>query len=241
MSEGRQRGGENLVMRFQYADARMPYAMSRNGTTYYLTYDPVGTLRVVADQSGNVVKRIEYDSFGNVIADTDPAFEVPFGFAGGLHDRDTGLVRFGYRDYDPDIGRWTAKDPILFAGGDTDLYGYCLNDPVNWVDPDGLFSLPIPWWVPEVVQAVERLIQHHLNQKALGEGRELQKTVENNRTAYTKKLLQCIHKCNFNETPCNENSKCRQDCYDDYYDRMSIDVWPIEDHLRHKPLPTKYQ
>jgi hypothetical protein len=36
------------------------------------------------------------------------------------------------------VGRWTAKDPILFAGGDTDLYGYCLNDPVNLVDPEGL-------------------------------------------------------------------------------------------------------
>jgi len=116
----------------------MPCAMTKSGTAYYLTYDPVGTLRVVADQSGSVVKRIEYDSFGNVIADTDPSFEVPFGFVGGLYDRDTGLVRFGYRDYDPDIGRWTAKDPIFFAGGDTDLYGYCLNDPVNWVDPDGL-------------------------------------------------------------------------------------------------------
>jgi len=55
-----------------------------------------------------------------------------------LHDRDTKLVRFGYRDYDPDTGRWTAKDPILFAGGDTDLYGYCINDPVNAVDPLGL-------------------------------------------------------------------------------------------------------
>jgi len=49
-------------------------------------------------------------------------------------------VRFGYRDYDPETGRWTAKDPIGFAGGDTDLYGYCLNDPVNAVDPSGLFE-----------------------------------------------------------------------------------------------------
>ncbi len=63
---------------------------------------------------------------------------MPFGFAGGLHDKDTGLVRFGYRDYDPDTGRWTVKDPILFAGGDTDLYGYCLNNPINFSDPFGL-------------------------------------------------------------------------------------------------------
>ncbi len=43
-----------------------------------------------------------------------------------------------HRGHNPDIGRWTAKDPILFAGGDTDLYGYCLSDPVNLIDPDGL-------------------------------------------------------------------------------------------------------
>jgi RHS repeat-associated protein len=92
-----------------------------------------------------VVKRIDYDTFGNVVADTNPAFAVPFGFAGGLHDRDTGLARFGYRDYDPETGRWTAKDPILFAGGDVDLYGYCLSDPVNLVDPIGLeFSDILP-------------------------------------------------------------------------------------------------
>ena len=130
-------GTDNLLMRFEYADGRMPVAMTKDGTTYYLTYDQVGSLRLVADADGNVVKRIDYDSFGNIISDTDPSFEVPFGFAGGLHDRDTGLVRFGFRDFDTDIGRWTAKDPILFAGGDTDLFGYCLNDPVNQVDPSG--------------------------------------------------------------------------------------------------------
>lgn len=60
---------------------------------------------------------------------------------------DTGLVRFGYRDYDPETGRWTARDPIGFAGGDTNLYGYVLGDPVNFIDPDGLMALPVlPQW-----------------------------------------------------------------------------------------------
>ncbi len=84
-----------------------------------------------------MVKRVDYDSFGNIINDTDPSFTVAFGFAGGLYDHDIDLVRFGFRDYDHDIGRWTAKDPILFEGGDTDLYGYCLNDSINWADPSG--------------------------------------------------------------------------------------------------------
>ena len=50
-------------------------------------------------------------------------------------------MRFGLRDYDPDIGRWTPKDPIGYAGGDNDLYGYCLDDPINGVDPEGLTSV----------------------------------------------------------------------------------------------------
>jgi len=80
---------------------------------------------------------MNYNEFGNVLSDTNPGFQ-PFGFAGGIYDQDTGLVRFGARDYDPETGRWTAKDPILFAGGDTNLYGYTLNDPVNFIDPSGL-------------------------------------------------------------------------------------------------------
>jgi RHS repeat-associated protein len=114
--------------------------MSKGGTTYYLTYDQVGSLRIVADASGSEIKMIDYDSFGSIISDTNPGFQVPFGFAGGLHDQDTGLVKFGFRDYDPDIGRWTAKDPIRFGGGDVDLYGYVANNPVNFIDPLGL------WW-----------------------------------------------------------------------------------------------
>jgi len=135
-------GSDNLIMRFQYADDRMPAAMTKENATYYLTYDQVGSLRVIADASGNQMKRVDYDSFGSIINDTNPAFSVPFGFAGGLQDRDTGLVRFGFRDYDPDVGRWTAKDPLRFDGGDTDLYGYCVNDPVNGTDSSGLLAAP---------------------------------------------------------------------------------------------------
>lgn len=68
-----------------------------------------------------LTKKNKVDEFGNVITDANPGFQ-PFGFADGLYDRDTGLVRFGARDYDPEIGRWTAKDPILFDSGDTNLH-----------------------------------------------------------------------------------------------------------------------
>ncbi len=131
-------GSNNLIMRFLYADTRMPVAMTVGGETYYLGYDQVGSLRVVTDSLGNVVKRIDYDSFGNIISDTNPTVVIPFGFAGGLHDRDTGLVRFGYRDYDPQVGRWTAKDPIGPKGQDMYFYAYTRGNPVSLVDPLGL-------------------------------------------------------------------------------------------------------
>ncbi len=131
-------GGGSLRDRYIYADGRLPVAMDRGGSRYYLLTDQVGTVRAVADATGAVVKRVDYDSFGNVLADSNPGFPLPFGFAGGLHDRDTGLVRFGARDYDPAIGRWTAKDPIDFAGGDENLGAYCGNDSVNFIDPKGL-------------------------------------------------------------------------------------------------------
>jgi RHS repeat-associated protein len=109
-----------------------------SGISNYPHYDQVGSLRAVTDSSGTIIKQIDYDSFGNVINDTNTSMTVPFGFAGGLYDYDTGLVRFGFRDYDPAIGRWTAKDPIDFAGGDVNLFGYVQSDPVNWIDPLGL-------------------------------------------------------------------------------------------------------
>ena len=131
---------DNLIERFNYADGRLPVSMLRGGSTYYMMYDQVGSLRLIIDSTGNIIKRVDYDSFGNIINDTNPGFTVPFCFAGGLHDRDTGLVRFGARDFDPTIGRWTAKDPIDFAGGDVNLYGYVQNNPVNFVDPFGLWT-----------------------------------------------------------------------------------------------------
>jgi hypothetical protein len=46
-----------------------------------------------------VAQRLGYDEFGNVLKNTNLGFQ-PFGFAGGLYDPDTKLVRFVARDYD---------------------------------------------------------------------------------------------------------------------------------------------
>ena len=71
---------------------------------------------VVDAATGVIAQRMDYDEFGLVTLDTNPGFQ-PFGFAGGLYDADTGLVRFGARDFDAVTGRWVLKDPSRFAGG----------------------------------------------------------------------------------------------------------------------------
>ncbi|WP_375591828.1 carbohydrate-binding protein [Chitiniphilus eburneus] len=135
-------GNGQVVSRFIYAGkANVPEYLVKGGETYRIITDQLGTVRLVVNsQTGEVKQEIAYDAWGNVLSDTNPGFQ-PFGFAGGLYDKDTGLVRFGARDYDPQIGRWTAKDPIGFGGGDSNVYGYVKSDPVNNIDPSGLATL----------------------------------------------------------------------------------------------------
>jgi RHS repeat-associated protein len=134
-------GAGNLVTLFVYGSRlTVPAYMVRGGVTYRLFTDHLGSVRLVVNTTdGSIAQRIDYDAFGRVILDTSPGFQ-PFGFAGGLYDSQTGLIRFGARDYDPETGRWTSKDPAGFGGGDTNLYGYVVNDPVNSFDPNGLYS-----------------------------------------------------------------------------------------------------
>ncbi len=134
-------GAGEVVSIFVYATRdNVPDYMIRGGDTYRLVTDASGSVRlVVRADTGDIAERIDYDSFGNVVSDTQPGFQ-PFGFGGGLHDADTGLVQFGLRDYDPETGRFTARDPFLFAGGQTNLYAYSHGDPVNFRDPSGAIS-----------------------------------------------------------------------------------------------------
>jgi RHS repeat-associated protein len=132
----------NVVSRFVYASkANVPDYMVQGGQTYRIISDHLGSVRLVVDvDSGAVAQEMRYGPFGKVLLDTNPGFQ-PFGFAGGLYDPLTGLVRFGARDYDASIGRWLSKDPIGFRGGTTNLYEYVGSDPVNRIDPTGKFGI----------------------------------------------------------------------------------------------------
>lgn len=139
-------GAGNVVSRFVYATGvNVPDYMIKGGVTYRIIKDHLGSPRLVMDVATNTVaQEMAYDEFGNVLTDTNPGFQ-PFGFAGGLYDRETGLVRFGARDFDAFTARWTSSDPIRFQGDSANLYNYVGNSPVDWQDFSGLFR---SWWNP---------------------------------------------------------------------------------------------
>ncbi|MCL6613428.1 MAG: RHS repeat protein [Firmicutes bacterium] len=137
-------GAGNVISRFVYATRiNVPDYIIKSGVIYRVICDHLGSPKLVVNTAtGQIVQRMDYDEFGNVVLDTNPGFQ-PFGFAGGLCDKDTRLVRFRTRDYDAETGRWFIKDPLRFAAGDTNIYNYTFNNPINLVDPDGLTTVGI--------------------------------------------------------------------------------------------------
>ena len=128
----------NIVSVFVYGSRiGVPDYMVKTGHVYRLVTDHIGSVRLVVDISnGTIAQRLKYDEFGVVLEDTNPGFQ-PFGFAGGLYDSDTGLLHMGRRVYDPSIKKWLSSDPILFQGGQFNLYAYVASDPINRTDITG--------------------------------------------------------------------------------------------------------
>ena len=116
-------------------------------TTYYALTDIQGTVHGFTDADGNLFETYAYDAWGNVLAVRDGnGLPIPnqqsqiqnrFLFQGREYSHATGLYNFRLRWYDPATGRWLSKDPIGISGG-LNLYAFCGNDPVNYVDPWGL-------------------------------------------------------------------------------------------------------
>ena len=135
---------ENKIAKLKYIyapDSPVASIVLKDGNTYKLIHDPAtnSILSVINIATGEVAQEIEYDGYGNIIKARNLDFQ-PLLYAGGLYDKDIKLVRFGARDYDPTIGRWTTKDPIGFAGGDTNLYAYVGGNPMSYTDPTGLYT-----------------------------------------------------------------------------------------------------
>jgi RHS repeat-associated protein/uncharacterized protein (TIGR02996 family) len=131
---------DGTLVELDYDDRGRLARMRRGATTLYVATDLVGTPRIVVDTSGTIVKRVDRDAFGALVADSAPGIDVPIGFGGGIADS-TGLVRLGLRDYDPEIGGFLGADPMQFRSGTFNLYAYASNDPIGKREVAGAWSV----------------------------------------------------------------------------------------------------
>ena len=110
--------------------------------TYYVT-DMHGNVVQLLDESGNVTKTYEYDSFGNEVK-PEKKDENPYRYCGEYYDKETEEVYLRARYYQPSVGRFITRDTYT---GESDeslslhLYTYCENDSVNAWDPSGHYKI----------------------------------------------------------------------------------------------------
>ena len=131
-----------LLNRYVYATlGHAPDLVLHGDTAYRVVTDQLGSVRAVVRASdGAIVQRTDYDAWGVVTADSGGAFQS-LGYAGGLMDRATGLERFGARDYESGVGRWTVRDPSGAVDGAQSLYAYAAGSPCTLIDEAGLWPI----------------------------------------------------------------------------------------------------
>jgi RHS repeat-associated protein len=119
-----------------------------NGTVRYYQPDALGSIIALTDETGTIKTTYSYDPFGNTTVSGE-ASDNPFQYTGRENDG-TGLYYYRARYYSPQLQRFISEDPIGLAGDDVNFFSYVGNDPVNYIDPDGLKGLPREtppgWW-----------------------------------------------------------------------------------------------
>ena len=109
---------------------------------WHLT-DRLGSVRQIVDAAGTVLDDIDYDSFGGILNETNPAQGDRFKFTGREYSPELGIYYYRARWYDPAVGRFINQDPIRFRAGDPNLYRYANNAPGDATDPEGLVKIKV--------------------------------------------------------------------------------------------------
>ncbi len=139
----------NLIAKYVHGQRideviRKSVIASGSEAIYYYHYDGLGSVTGITNSSGALVEKYTYDIYGSVIIRdsgnnvlSQSAINNRYMFTGREYDPETGLYYYRARYYNPSIGRFLQADPVGYVAG-INLYTYCLNNPINWIDPLGL-------------------------------------------------------------------------------------------------------
>ena len=127
--------------------------VSGTGTADWYITDNLGSIRQIVSTSGSVLDAIVYDAWGNIISESDPSNGDRFKYAGGQYDSIQQTYLFTARWYNPQDERWESQDPLGFKAGDSNLYRYVANRPVDLVDPTGYQPMAEPP-PPEIIPGI---------------------------------------------------------------------------------------
>jgi RHS repeat-associated protein len=133
LCEERDYTGTNVIKRFFGEGEQM------SGTNYFFTRDHLGSIREMVDGGGTIQARYDYDPYGQR-TQISGSLDADFAYAGYYYHSVSGLYLTLYRGYDSGLGRWLNRDPIGEAGG-LNLYGFVGNNPINRIDPNGLWGI----------------------------------------------------------------------------------------------------
>lgn len=130
------------------ADSFVPTAKLKDGKTYSIISDYLGTPQAMYDDTGNKTWEVVLDIYGRATTLKGSREECPFRYQGQYEDEETGLYYNRFRYYSPEEGDYISQDPIGLAGNNPTLYGY-VKDVNKWIDTFGnnIFN-PIPWTAP---------------------------------------------------------------------------------------------
>ncbi len=121
-------------------DELLARTSSGGATAWYLT-DKLGSVRDIASTTGSSLDHVVYDSFGNIVTETNTGNGDRFKYAGMEYDSTTVQYYDRARDYDSATGTFMGQDPMGFAAGDSNLYRYVGNRPFSATDPTGLSGI----------------------------------------------------------------------------------------------------
>jgi RHS repeat-associated protein len=146
-----EREGNSWVVRYLLGLKSCSQVVSGQVRIYHA--DRLGSVRWVTDGTGNLVASYVYEGFGKVVGQSGGG-GGPYQFCGlwgYRNDQDAGLLHVGARYYEVETGRWVQKDPLdnVINPKNLNKYVYCVNDPINRIDPNGK-----KWGFPEWLIAI---------------------------------------------------------------------------------------